>query len=91
MAEEGLTLTSMVKPGLNKICSTNYGMFERVPTDNIDICLRGRSRCHIGLKRGISIASLNIDSLRYHFDEIQRLLKTSGIHVIALNENKLKS
>ena len=35
------------------------------------------------------IASLNVNSLRGHYDEIQLLLKNLGIHVLALNETNL--
>ena len=35
------------------------------------------------------IASLNVNSLRRNFDEIQNILSNLGIHVLALNETKL--
>ena len=37
----------------------------------------------------MSIASLNINGLRCHFEEIQLLLEDLGIHALALNETKL--
>ena len=51
----------------------------------------GRGYCHhpLGFKKGITIASLNINGLRGHFDELQLFLENSGIHILALNETKL--
>ena len=46
---------------------------------------------HIGYKKGMAIASLNINGLRSHLDEVQFLIKNLGIHVLALNETKLDS
>ena len=37
----------------------------------------------------MTIASLNVNGLRRHFDEIQNILFSLGIHVLALNETKL--
>ena len=39
----------------------------------------------------MSIASLNINGLRSHLDEIQLTMKRLGIHILALNETKLDS
>ena len=39
----------------------------------------------------MSIASLNINSLQCHCEEIRLLLKEYGVHVMALNENKMDS
>ncbi len=33
---------------------------------------------HMGFRKGMLIASLNVNSLRCHFDEIQLLLKSYG-------------
>ena len=48
-------------------------------------------RCHrhLGFKKGMAIASLNINGLRGHHDEIKLLLNDQGIHILALNETKL--
>ena len=43
----------------------------------------------LGSKKGMAIASLNINGLRSHHDEIKMLLNDKGIHVLALNETKL--
>ena len=43
----------------------------------------------IGLKKGVVIASLNINGLLLHLDEIKVLLKEQGIRNIALNETKI--
>ena len=37
----------------------------------------------------MAIASLNVNGLRKHFDEIQNTLFKLGIHILALNETKL--
>ena len=37
----------------------------------------------------MTIASLNINGLRSHHDEIKLLLNDQGIHILALNETKL--
>ena len=42
----------------------------------------------LGFRKGLSIASLNVNSLQLHFDEIQCLANELGIHVLALNETK---
>ena len=47
------------------------------------------SHQHLGFKRGLVIASLNVYGLRGHLDEIQLLLNSLGIHILALNETKL--
>ena len=51
----------------------------------------GRGYCHhpLSFKKGLTIASLNINGLRGHFDELQLFLQSSGIHILALNETKL--
>ena len=46
-------------------------------------------RQHIGYKKGMAIASLNVKGLRSHLDEVQLLIDNLGIHVHALNETKL--
>ena len=43
----------------------------------------------LAFQKGLSIASLNINGLRGHLDEIQQFLHSSSIHVLALNETKL--
>ena len=49
-----------------------------------DLC-----RQHLGFKKGMAIASLNINGLRSHLDEVQLLIRSLGIHILALNETKL--
>ena len=46
---------------------------------------------HLGFKKGMSSASLNINGLRSHLDEIQLTMKRLGIHILALNETKVVS
>ena len=40
-------------------------------------------------KKGLTIASLNSNSLRGHFDELQQFLHGSRLYVLALNKTKL--
>ncbi len=40
------------------------------------------------LQKGIAIASLNVNGLRSHLDEVQLLVHDLGIHILALNETK---
>ena len=42
----------------------------------------------LGFRKGMVIASLNVNSLPAHKDEVETLLKDQGIHVLALNETK---
>ena len=44
---------------------------------------------HLGFKKGMAIASLNINGLRSHLDEVRLMMKRLGIHILALNETKL--
>ena len=44
---------------------------------------------HLGFKKGMAIASLNINGLRSHLDEVQILTKSLGIHILGLIETKL--
>ena len=37
----------------------------------------------------MAIASLNVNSLLLHIDEIRTLVKNLGIHILAINETKL--
>ena len=46
---------------------------------------------HLGFIKGMVIASLNINDLRSHLDEVQLLTKSLGSHILALNETKLDS
>ena len=44
---------------------------------------------HLGFGKGMTISSLKVNALKRHFDEIQNILSSLGIHVLALNETKL--
>ena len=44
---------------------------------------------HLSFERGLKIASLNVNGLRSHHDEIHLLLRNHDIHIIAINETKL--
>ena len=43
----------------------------------------------LGFRKGMVIASLNINSLPAHIDEIKILLQEQNIHILALNETKI--
>ena len=43
----------------------------------------------LGFFKGMVIASLNVNSLPVHKDEVETLLKDQGIHILALNETKI--
>ena len=43
----------------------------------------------LGFREGMVIASLNINSLPAHIDEIKILLQEQNIHILALNETKI--
>ena len=47
------------------------------------------SHKQLGFKKGMAIASLNVNGLRGHLDEAQHLIRNLGIHILALNETKL--
>ncbi len=49
------------------------------------------SHQRLGFKKGMAYASLNINGLQSHLDEVQLLLGDLGIHILALNETKLNS
>ena len=40
---------------------------------------------HIELKKGMKIASMNVNGLRSHLDEIKLLIRSLHIHILALN------
>ena len=65
-------------------------MFERIHSYPVNGG-EGRGYYHhpLSSKKGLTIASLNINGLRGHFDELQLFLQSSGIHILALNETKL--
>ena len=44
---------------------------------------------HMGYRKGMAIASFNVNGLRSHLDEVKILMKDLGTHILALNETKL--
>lgn len=48
-----------------------------------------RSHRHQGFKKGMAIASLNVNGLRSHLDEVQLLIRDLGIQILAFNDTKL--
>ena len=49
----------------------------------------GLCQHHLGFRKGLAIASLNINGLRGCLDEVKLLLSNLSIHFLALNETKL--
>ena len=43
----------------------------------------------LGFRKGMVIASLNINSLPAHIDEMKILLREQNIHILALNETNI--
>ena len=43
-----------------------------------------------GFNKGMSIASLNINGLHTHIDEVASIIQNLGIHILALCETKLR-
>ena len=43
----------------------------------------------LGHRRGIAIGSIKVNSLLLHIDEVRRLNKDKGFHILAINETKL--
>ena len=69
----------------------NFGLGASFPpnTAGQDMVAPGWSHQHLGFKKGLVIASLNVNGLRSHLDEVQLLLNNLGIHILSLNETKL--
>ena len=51
--------------------------------------LGARCHQHLGYRKGMVIAALNVNGLRNHLDEVQLLIDSLGIHILALNETKI--
>ena len=45
----------------------------------------------LGHRKGMVIASLNVNSLKLHLDEIKCLVNEKGIHILAVNKAKLNN
>ena len=69
------------------VCNTGCSPKNLTPTS--DSVASGKCHQHLGCKKDIAIASLNINGLCSHKDEIQLLIRDPGIQVLALNETKL--
>ena len=75
---------------LNREAACNTGSSAKNLTSPSDTEASG-GRCHqrLGFKKGMAIASLNINGLRSHLDKVQLLIRDLGIQILALNETKL--
>ena len=63
-------------------------MFEDLPPAN-ETVTGGRYHQHLAFNKGMAIASLNINGLRGHLDEVQLVIRDLGIQIPSLNETKL--
>ena len=86
----------MRKSGVFSILSDNLNFREVAcgfPSENLTPTSKSAassgSHQHLGFKKGMAIASLNISGLRSHLDEVQLLMRDLGIQILALNETKL--
>ena len=52
---------------------------------------RGKSNCHTLFGRGLVIASLNINGLLTHIDELRVFMSFSNVDILQINESKLDS
>ena len=73
-----------------KICTTVHS--------NSNISTKSKKGSHtssdngisaLGHRKGIAIASLNVNSLLYHIDEVSTLIRELGLHIFAIDETKL--
>ena len=62
---------------------------EDVNSVNVHLRLPPPLGTKLGFRKGMVIASLNINSLPAHIDEIKILLQEQNIHILALNETKI--
>ena len=74
---------------LNREDACHTGSSPKNLTPTSETAASGRCHQHLGFKKGMAIASLNINSLCSHLDEVQILIRDLGIQIIALNETKL--
>ena len=74
---------------LNREAACNAAFAAKNLTPTSDTVASGRCHQHLGFKKGMAIASLNINGLRSHLDEVQLLIRDLGIQILALNETKL--
>ena len=74
---------------LNREAACNTGSSAKNLTSTSDTEASGRCHQHLGFKKSMAIASLNINGLRSHLDEVQLLIRDLGIQILALNETKL--
>ena len=64
------------------------GSTSSLPADDLALRPVGTK---LGFRKGMVIASLNVNSLPAHIDEIRLLLHKKNIHILALNEAKIDS
>ena len=74
---------------LNREDACHTGSSPKNLTPTSDTVASGRCHQHLGFKKGMATASLNINGLRSHVDEVQLLIRDLGIQILALNETKL--
>ena len=66
-------------------------IFPTAMNGGLDVSENQPALCHQrrGFKRGMSIASLNVNGIRSHLDEIQLLMNTLEVDIMAINETKI--
>ena len=81
----------MRKSGVFSMVSDNLNFREVAcgfPSENLtptsESVASSESHQHLGFKQGMAIASLNINGLRSHLDEVQLLMRDLGILILAL-------
>ena len=74
---------------LNRENACTAGSLPENLTPTSETVASGGCHQHLGFKKGMAIASLNINGLRSHLDEVQLLIRDFGIQILALNETKL--
>ena len=74
-------MKTLLIPGEGGHVSRNYSVSQNINSSGED-----SDHQHHGHKKGLKIASLNVNGLCNHLDELQSLIYDNGIHILALNE-----
>ena len=81
----------------NSIVNTNAtGMNDNLDSLSFSRCdpkhnnlMLGNSLNMLNNYKGVRIASLNINSITKHIDELRLLMECKSIHILAINESKI--
>ena len=83
---------SYLANNLNKFFEKNFVKQFDSESNRGKLDSKGSTQCSphtLGSKKGVVIASINVNSLPRHLDKIKLLLKEQGAHIHALNETKM--